>query len=105
MAGAAGAGRATQDKPVEVVEHAVRTWPSAPTERATGVSAEAPVTMAPLPLMQERGMAGAAQNNPVEVVEQAVRTSPSEPTGKTTTVPGAVAVRISPFAVNSSMGI
>jgi hypothetical protein len=75
--GIEGVAAAAQTKPEVQAAQAVRTCPSEPTVRATGVLAAVPETRPPLPVMHAQGMAGAAvedQQSPVADVEQAVRT-------------------------------
>jgi hypothetical protein len=97
-----------QQSPVEAVEQATKTWPSVPTPRAEGVDAAVPVTIAPLPVLVEQGMAGegaAAQHRPVAAAEQAVRTVPSVPTVRATGVFGVDVVIKAPTEESTEQGI
>ena len=57
--GMAAAGWAIQQRPEAAALQATNIWPSAPTDRAVGVEAAVPVTIAPLPVIVAQGIAAA----------------------------------------------
>jgi hypothetical protein len=72
------------------------------------VDAAVPVTIAPLPVIVEQGMAGegaAAQHRPVAAAEQAVRTVPFAPTVRATGVFGVDVVIKAPTDESTEHGI
>lgn len=103
-------GLETQTRPLPQREQAERICPSVPTVRADGVADPVPVTIAPLPVIVEQGMAvdaaaGETQARPVEQVAHATSSWPSVPTVRAEGDADAVPVTIAPLPVMVEQGM